>query len=1100
MFIKVSSSLFLSLSLFFHGSSATVPQVDFDRMGKVGLAGAFAGLDLFSNTTVSFDPTSSTLLSRASDGSLTRLASTNSGGSILAGCPLNDVFFLAGEFSSIDGNPISNIASFNPSTNTFAGLGSGGPNGKINALFCDDKDNKVWAGGLFSSPGSSVAIYDPKANSWSAAPFKGVSGAQGEINSITTNSSDASIFFAGSFVTSFGSNNVILNGTNNPNVPFSPGASPFSSSLVPVPLENADIAAPGASDPGFNDIHNILCPAGPDGSGNSWFAADTATPKIIVRTGSFISSSGIRLGNTFQPNHGTTGFRYVVHCLPLSFFIIIHVLYSVTTLPDNAVRELHFVDPTTGINNTCTNPCPLSVDSSILYQDFLFDEPLAITGIQVTLSQFTGSSPGLHILQILSSGAFASSIDTNNLESCFAPNPSNTTKTGQWISKVVNTNIPATVQSVLTSEFDVGTSSNSGPTFTWIPYVSAAGNYDINLLVPGCTALQDCALRTSVKVTVFHGPGLDPFISTISQQNRNDATVLLYSGPILPSSPDFVTTVHMALADSPAGTGQNGKYEIVADRVQMILKSATPSTSANVTGNAPSDTQAGAARGFGFLEWPRSTQDPNPSVDGTKVFPNSTLTALDSLGFNILSGMGGAASLTSQSNIKAVVHHPSAIFVGGAFSFSSGQASGTSNIVSFKAGALAALADGGLNGEVSSFILNGDQLFVGGSFTDTGSKSQQGRLGGVALYDVQKGSWSPLLAGVNGDVLSLGLINGQLQVAGNFTQIRSSDDRSGTDASGFAVWDIKTGTWVGGGGLVVGKMTFIANGTSPSQFLAGNIIASQKFGASGLVMLKNGDDNGPVVSPLSVQLGGSVSSPSSAGSPSRRRAYTPTAGSWISHVKLSHILKRQTTTPSQTPLSAPLPASAPAVLAGAFWTNSSSSKELTVIGGNFSFVAPGSSTPATGVAIFDPDTSTIQALSGSQINGTVRALLVDGNSLYIGGEFTIPGASVNGLALYDLSKNEWDVNGIQALQGNAGSAVIVRSISKSSSKSSLLIVAGSFSQAGSLRCQAICSLDTSSRQWNALGSGIQGEVSAVVYAVSLICIVMKFLLIFIILE
>ncbi|KAF9562785.1 hypothetical protein CPC08DRAFT_362723 [Agrocybe pediades] len=1062
MFIQISS-LLLAFTLSLYDSSSAFPQVDFDRMGKVGLAGAFAGLDLFSNNSVAFDSTTAALLSRASDGSLTRIASTNSGGSILAGCPLNNIFYLAGEFSSIDGNSIANIASFDPSTNAFAALGSGGPNGRINTLFCDDKDNKVWVGGAFTSPGSSIAIFDPKANSWSGAPFKGVSGQQAEVHSITSNSSDASLFFAGSFITSFGNGNVVLNGTNNPNVPFSAGASLFSSSLVPVPLENADVTAPSSSESGFNDIHNTLCPSGPDGSGNSWFAADTATPKIIVRTGSFLSASGIRLGNTFQPNHGTTGF-------------------SVTTLPDNNVRQLKYIDPSTGLNNTCTDPCPLSVDSSILYQDFLFDGPLAITGVQITLSQFTGSSPGLHLLQLLSSGAFASSIDTNNAESCFAPNPSNTTKTGNWISKVVNTNIPATIQAVLTSEFPVNTSPKSAPTFTWIPYVSAAGNYDINLLIPGCTALQDCPLRTSVKVTVFPGPGLDPFISTISQQNKDDATVLLYSGPILPSSPDFVTTIHMALADQPAGSGQNGNYEIVADRVQMILKSATPTSSANATASQAAGTQLGVAHGFGFLEWPRSAQAPNPSVDGTKVFPNSTLSAFDNLGFNLLSGIGGTASLSSQSGINAVAHHPSAVFVGGAFTISSGPASGSSNIVAFKDGSLTSLADGGLNGDVSSFLLDGDQLFVGGSFTDTGSKSQQGQLGGIALYDVQKNSWSSLSTGVNGDVSSLSLSNGQLQVAGNFTQIRSADGNGGTESPGFAVWDIKTGTWVSSGGLVVGKMTFVGNGTSESQFVAGNVVASQRFGASGLVMLKNGGNDGPSVSPLPVQLGGAVSSVAPAATSSRRRSHLPSAGAWMSHVKLSHLLKRQspTTQQQQTPLSAPLPASAPAVLAGAFWTNSS--KELTIVGGNFSFTPSESSTPASGVAIIDPESFNIQALAGPQINGTVRALFVDGNSLYVGGEFTITGASVNGLALYDLSKNEWDLNGIQSLQGSAGSNVVVRSISKSSTKSNLLIVAGSFAQAGSLRCQAICSLDTSTRQWNALGNGIQGEVSTVVYA------------------
>ncbi|PPQ89535.1 hypothetical protein CVT25_012207 [Psilocybe cyanescens] len=1064
---------FLSLILalvFLHGSQAATPQVDFDRMGKVGLAGAFAGLDLFNNATTSFDPTTSTLLSRATDGSLTRLASTNAGGSILAGCVLDNVFYLAGDFTSVNSVSAANIASYTPSSGAFAAVGSGGPNGQINAVFCDTKGAKVWVGGKFSSPGASIAIYDTKAASWSSAPFAGISGAGAEVTSITTNSSDASLFFSGSFVTAFGNANTVLNGTNNPNVPFSPGASPFSSSLVPIPLENANIridGQPSSSQSGFDDIHNVLCPSGNDGPGNSWFAQDNSTPLINVQTFSSIFANGVRLGNTFQPNHGTTGF-------------------SVTTLPDNKVQTLKYVDPTTGQNQTCTDPCPLSSDSSVLYQDFLFNDQLAITGVQIKLSQFSGSGPGLHILQILSSGAFASSIDANNAESCFAPNPSNTTKNGDWFSKVANTGIPGTVQTVLVSDVNVGTPASSGPSFTWIPYVSGAGDYDINLLIPGCTNFQDCPLRTNVQVKVFPGANLDPHITTISQQNQDDASVLIYSGPILPSSPDFVTTIIMSLADNPIGSGQGGKFEIIADRVQLVLKSANVSSSGSTGGSTSND--AGLARGFGFLEWPRTSTSVDSSIDGKSVFPNSTLTSLDTLAFSILSGVGGTASLASSGlSLNAVAHHSSGIFVGGSFSLTSGSASGSSNIVAFKNGALVSLAEGGLKGEVTSLVLNGDQLFVGGSF-DTTQSGSTSNLRNIAVYDIQKNAWSSLDGGLNGNVVALGLANGQIQAAGNFTQtVSASSALTGIPVAGFANWDVKSGSWVNSGGFVAGQMTFIGNSTSSSQIIAGNVAASQKFGASGLVMLKNNGDNGPTVTPLAIGLDASLSSQSSTPSKLRRRnqLQLPSASAWISHMKFSHIFVRQSNNNQLPSLSPSLPAPGPAVLAGAFWTNNTSSKELTILGGNFTFTIPGSSTPAVGVAIYDPESGSIQALAGSQLNGTVRTLLVDGNSLYVGGEFTLSagsGVTVNGLALYDLSANAWDLNGLQILQPSPDSSVVVRSISKSTSKPTTIIVAGTFAQAGSLRCQAICSFDSSTRQWNALGSGIQGEVASVGYA------------------
>lgn len=290
---------------------ADLPLVAFDRMGRVGLAGSFAGLDVAnSSSSLSFDPTAATLLSRAPDGSLTRLGSTDSGGSIFSACALADTVYVAGNFSSIGGTSAANIASYSPSSGTFAALGTNGPNGPIHSLFCDGFNNNIWAGGRFSSPAPLVAVWGVKSSSWSPPPFGGLSGAGGEVLSITSNSSQNSLIFTGSFLTSFGNSSVALNGTNNPNVPFSPGATPFSSSLVPVPLANAQIdASPSTTVAGFNNINHTLCPAGADGPGNSWFAQDGAEAFITVRKFSFLSASGVRLGNTFLEGRGTTGFR-----------------------------------------------------------------------------------------------------------------------------------------------------------------------------------------------------------------------------------------------------------------------------------------------------------------------------------------------------------------------------------------------------------------------------------------------------------------------------------------------------------------------------------------------------------------------------------------------------------------------------------------------------------------------------------------------------------------------------------------------------------------------------------------------------------------------
>jgi len=1054
--------------------------VDFDRMGTVGLVGTFAGLNFVnsSSANVSFDRSTSTLLSRSADGSLNRIASTNAGGVVSAGCALGNTYYLAGNFSSIGNATASNVASYNPASGTFSALGKGGPNGPVSALYCDSNRNKLWAGGQFSSPASAVAVWDTKASSWSAPPFGGLTGASAEVLSITTNASQASLFFAGSFIATFTGNGSVLNTTNNPNVPFSQGATPFSSSLVPIPLKAAQIeGSPSSSDPSFSNIQNILCPTGNDGPGQTWFAADGNSAQITVRTFLSNSASGVRLGNTFLNGRGTTGFWYVG--ASSCFFNMFDNFGSVTSIPDNAVQQLHYVDPTTGKNQTCTTNCPLSTQSTIPYQDFTFDNPVSLTGVQITLSEWTGSGAGLHLLQLLSSGAFASAVGSQNRLSCFAPVPSNTTFTGTWTELDANTNIPATTQSILVSSVDVGTSSSNGPTFTWMPYVSASGLYTVNLLVPGCEAFQDCALRTSVQVEVFPGGGQDPTVTVVSQQNQKDAVQQIYSGPIVPSSPDFVMTITMSLANNPTGSGQNGKYRLVADRVQLILTTAN-TTGTLVNGNG---TAGNGKRAFGFLEWPFSLSS---TVNGSPSLPNATETSLDVVGFSLFNSLGGIARISVSSGfvVAAVVHHPSgAIFVGGTFNLSTPSAS---NIVVFKNGALTPLSGSGLNGPVTSLALYGNTLFVGGSFTGTSTSSTQGSLSGIASYDIPSDKWSPLIVGVNGPVKSLDIDNGQLSVAGNFTRINSASSGSpGQVSQGLAVWNISNSAWVNTGGFMLGSLTFVGNSTTPAkgqqqtQILAGNIQESLSYGASGLVLVKNGKNGEPEAVPFKVQLGNDVST--STATTNQRRADLPrSASDWISrHVPLSRLFVRQSST-TLAPLPPSPPAPAPAVLAGTFWTNTSNSEQVAIIGGNFTFTS--GNTVSAGVAIYHPSRGALTPLQGQAINGTVRALFVQQTSLFIGGVFTVPGTGIANFAIYDLVHNTWASSGVPALQAASGASVVVRSISASTAKANTVIVAGSFTQAGSLQCRAICSWDVAGKQWNALGNGIQGDIASVAYA------------------
>ncbi|KAF8197940.1 hypothetical protein BJ912DRAFT_952616 [Pholiota molesta] len=194
-----------------------------------------SGIGLFDDSTVTFNAATSTLFACDSGGGPTRIAQVNPGGCILAVCTLGDIFYVAGSFSRINGVPAANIAwsqrypstgdgYYTQTTTPFRAVGSGGgPNDQINALFCDAKENKVWAGGRFTSPGRGIAVFDLDTNIWSAPPCLGISGARAEVTSITTDCSHSSLSFAGSFLTVFREENAGLNGTNRPDESTSPG-------------------------------------------------------------------------------------------------------------------------------------------------------------------------------------------------------------------------------------------------------------------------------------------------------------------------------------------------------------------------------------------------------------------------------------------------------------------------------------------------------------------------------------------------------------------------------------------------------------------------------------------------------------------------------------------------------------------------------------------------------------------------------------------------------------------------------------------------------------------------------------------------------------
>ena len=96
----------------------------------------------------------------------------------------------------------------------------------------------------------------------------------------------------------------------------------------------------------------------------------------------------------------------------------------------------------------------------------------------------------------------------------------------------------------------------------------------------------------------------------------------------------------------------------------------------------------------------------------------------------------------------------------------------------------------GLNQVVIALLVSGDDMYVGGLFTETFDGSVK-NLGYIARYDLTDGTWHPLKNdGLNGFVRTFYLLGEDLYVGGDFTQ---TGDGSVTDLNGIARYDTSAG-------------------------------------------------------------------------------------------------------------------------------------------------------------------------------------------------------------------------------------------------------------------------------------------------------------------
>lgn len=110
------------------------------------------------------------------------------------------------------------------------------------------------------------------------------------------------------------------------------------------------------------------------------------------------------------------------------------------------------------------------------------------------------------------------------------------------------------------------------------------------------------------------------------------------------------------------------------------------------------------------------------------------------------------------------------------------------------------------------------------------------------------------------------------------------------------------------------------------------------------------------------------------------------------------------------------------------------------------------------------------SIPGGGVNGGIRAMVSDGQSLFVGGSFTqAGGATAQRLARYDLASGAW-----HPLGTGAGSTVNALALSDG-----WLYAGGSFLGVGGVPANRIARMRRSTGEWASLGTGVAGSSSSI---------------------
>ncbi len=354
------------------------PNLDLTDLGKVALTGNFDSISLYtyqqqSENSFSTNGTQS-LITQLPNGDFATTASAD--GYIKTMCPFvmsNGMLagvIVGGNFTSLGGIEAQGVALYDSTTGKVTPLP--GLTGTVNVLLCNKVTNTVYVGGQFKGANSTNAVAWVGMSGWANLPFQGFNG---PVNSILP-ASNGNIIFGGSF-TGLGNSTTITPNQKDKQI---------------INISSANITTTNTNTTtGFNDGTNIVCKtSGQDGPGNTWLLADNTAGSWTATMNFGYEPSKLRIWNTHQDGRGTKTFRF-------------------TAIPINGIMNFTYTDPDSGeVGLFCDARCPLSSNTSVPYQDFIFYNTVGMSAFRIDVSDWYGAGGGLDGIELFQNGELRS--------------------------------------------------------------------------------------------------------------------------------------------------------------------------------------------------------------------------------------------------------------------------------------------------------------------------------------------------------------------------------------------------------------------------------------------------------------------------------------------------------------------------------------------------------------------------------------------------------------------------------------------------------------------------------------------------------------------